>query len=191
MDLEAIRTHLHAAVDAMVDDLALAQAAVLAEPSVESGGPCEPFEYRRPDGVWEEYDPAAAFVANGSAPARDLVVGFTERPAWGALRGRAIVFDATGLPHAPDRWYPLVEFVQVDDGRFAAPLPNPARPRSYLRAGDELPARFRDSTVERLDALIASVRDGRSLRLVLASDERLEMARHGYWVASLRGLVKA
>ena len=190
MDLDTIRARLHAAVDEMVDELALAQAQLSAEPVLESRGPCEPFEYRRPDGVWEEYEPATAFSANGVAPRRDLVVGFTRRQAWGAERGRAIVFDATGLPHAPDRWYPLVEFVEVDDGRFAAPMPNPARPRSYLKAGDEIPSRFAGSTVEPLDALIASVRDGRSLRLVLAGDDRLEMARHGYWVASLRGLVK-
>lgn len=191
MDLEAIRTQLHSAVDAMVDDLALAHACVLAEPAVESRGPCEPFEYRRPDGVWEEYDPAAAFSTNGAALQRHLVVGFTKRAAWRAVRGRAIVFDATGLPHAPDRWYPLAEFVEVDDGRFAAPVPNPARPRSYLKAGDDLPPRFAGETVERLDALIGTVRDGRSLRLVLGADDRLEMARHGYWVASLRGVLAA
>lgn len=191
MDLQAIRTHLHAAVDAVVDELARAQAGALAEPAIESRGPCEPFEYRRPDGVWEAYEPAAAFCVDGATRRTDLVVGFTERLAWGAVRGRAIVFDATGLPHAPDRWYPLAEFVQVDDGRYAAPLPNPARPRSYLKAGDEVPTRFAGASVERLDALIGSVREGRSLRLVLDTGEQLEMARHAVWVASLRGLARA
>ena len=186
MDLETIRERLHHAVDAMVDELALAQAPPPREPEIESRGPCEPFEYRRPDGVREEYAAADAFSATGTAPGREVVVGFTERAAWGALRGRAVVFDATGLPHAPDRWYPLAEFVEVDDGRFAAPVPNPARPRSYLRAGDALPPRLEGATVERLDALIGAVQDGRSLRLVLERDDRAGMVRHACWAAALR-----
>ena len=187
MELDEIRQRLHAAVDAMVDDLALAAAVDVGEPAIEPRGHCEPFEYRRPDGEWEEFEPAAAFTVNGSAAARDVVVAFTERRAWGSPRRRAIVFDATGLRHAPDRWYPWTEFVETDDGRFAAPIPNLARPRSYLKDGEPVPERFASAHVERLDRLIAAVGNGQSLRLVLDEADQVEMVRHGHWVASLRG----
>jgi hypothetical protein len=187
VDVTALRRQLHETVDALLDDFVLAGGQSLPEPAIEERGPCEPFEYRRPDGEWETFDPAAAYAVNGSTARRDVVVGFTRRHAWGAERSRAIVFDTTGLPHAPDRWYPWAEFVETDDGRFAAPIPNPARPRAYLSDGDPLPGRLAAATVARLDSLIAAVGNGRSLRLVLAADEGREMVRHARWSAGLRG----
>jgi hypothetical protein len=187
VDLDLLRRQLHVAVDTALDELVLQASPAPVEPEIDDRGPCEPFEYRRPDGEWETFAPATAFVVNGTAQARDVVVAFTERHAWGADRRRAIVFDASGLPHAPDRWYPWTEFVETDDGRFAAPIPNAARPRSYLKAGDPLPERFAGATVEPLGALIAAVRDGNSLRLVLGENDGREMVRHGHWVAVLRG----
>jgi hypothetical protein len=187
VDLDLLRRQLHDAVDNAFDELVLGSSSAPVEPEIIDAGPCEPFEYRRPDGEWETFAPATAYVVNGTAPPRDVVVALTERRAWGAERRRAIVFDATGLPHAPDRWYPWAEFVETDDGRFAAPIPNPARPRSYLKVGESLPDRFSRATVEPLGTLIPSVRDGNSLRLVLREAERREMVRHAHWVASLRG----
>jgi hypothetical protein len=187
VDITLLRRQLHSALDAVLDELVLAASPHAAEPTIAERGPCEDFEYRRPDGEWETFSPASAYVVNGAASSREVVVGFTRREAWGAERRRAIVFDATGLPHAPDRWYPWAEFVETDAGAFAGPIPNPARPRSYLKEGDPLPARLAAARVERLDALIAAVRDGRSLRVVVPADEPLEMVRHAHWSAGLRG----
>lgn len=173
-------------MDRLLDEALVAAAPRVAEPAIEDRGSCEPFEYRRPDGEWETFDPAFAHVVAGTPP-REVVVGFTRRHAWGAERRRAIVFDATGLPHAPDRWYPWAELAETDDGRFAAPIPNPSRPRAHLKDGDPLPPRIASDTVARLDSLIESVENGPSLRLVLEEDDRVGMVRHAHWAASLRG----
>jgi hypothetical protein len=97
-----------------------------------------------------------------------------------------IIFWQSGSPTS-SIYYPWAEFVETDDGRYAASIPNPDHPRKILTQQDPLPARFRNSQVERLDKLFGQVANGPSLRLVVDPDDEETMIRHGYWVATLRG----
>jgi hypothetical protein len=102
------------------------------------------------------------------------------------MRGRAVVFHAAWKDHPPEKWYPWTEFVQTDDGDYAATIPNPARPRAVLTERDALPKQFVGQRVERADAVFGSIRKGASLRVVVDEDDEGAMIRHGYWVADLR-----
>jgi hypothetical protein len=82
--------------------------------------------------------------------------------------------------------YPWTEFVETDDGRLAAGISDPAHPRALLKHGAPIPDWFGGATVERTDQLFHGIRQGPSLRVVVASDEEFRMVRHGYWVAGLR-----
>jgi hypothetical protein len=97
------------------------------------------------------------------------------------MRERAVVFGETG-----SSLYPWTEFVEADDGRFAAGVSDPAHPRALLKDGDPIPARFQVAAVERTDQLFSGIRQGPSLRLVIAGADEETMVRHGYWVAGLR-----
>jgi hypothetical protein len=82
--------------------------------------------------------------------------------------------------------YPWTEFVETDDGRYAAGVIDPAHPRALLKDGDPIPARFKGAAVERTDRLFSGIRQGPSLRVVVTGAEEETMVRHGYWVAGLR-----
>jgi hypothetical protein len=116
-------------------------------------------------------------------------LAWTTRYAWNADRRRAVVFHRAHSQDRPTKWYPWTEFVETDDGRFAAPIPDPERPRAILKEETSLPARFVDQTVQRVDQLFGSIRQGASLRLVVDETDEAEMVRHGYWVAQLRGRI--
>jgi hypothetical protein len=108
-------------------------------------------------------------------------VAWTVREAWGRERHRAVVFGEAG-----SSLYPWTEFVETDDGRYAAGISDPNHPRALLKQGDPLPDWFSTATVERTDQLFDGIRQGPSLRLVVGADEEVRMVRHGYWVAGLR-----
>ena len=59
--------------------------------------------------------------------------------------------------------FPLTEFFETDEGRFAAPIPDPCRPGSIPSTVDDLPHRFVPLTVERSDQVFASIAEGPSL----------------------------
>jgi hypothetical protein len=119
---------------------------------------------------------------NGTAHVR---VARCRRPAWGRERERAVVFKHQGGPDSRT-YYQWTEFVETDDGRFAAVIPNPQRPRTLLREGGVLPDHLQPAHVARSDQLFGSIRSGASLRYVVDRAHEVSMIEHGYWVAALR-----
>jgi hypothetical protein len=107
------------------------------------------------------------------------------RPAWGRERERAVVFKHQGGPDSRT-YYQWTEFVETDDGRFAAVIPNPEHPRTLLREGGVLPDHVRPAHVARSDRLFGSIRSGASLRYIVDREDEVSMIEHGYWVAVLR-----
>jgi hypothetical protein len=124
-----------------------------------------------------------------SVPRGRVRLACTARKAWRRDRGRAIVLQQVGSDDSRTH-YPLVEFVETDEpGRFASPIPDRDRPRALLTEGTALPERFRDATVERAYEVFRTIDNGPSLRLLVEQDDEVEMVRHSYWVARLRGRI--
>jgi len=197
MDPTTLRERLHVAVDQVVDDL-LAEHSdgdVIpvtpdAEPDAVRADRYEGFTYRWPGGDEEAIGDATVYrLTTPNGAVLRVIVGWTTRHAWNADRGRAVVFYDARDEDDPARWYPWTEFVETDDGRFAATIPDPSRPRAILNETFRLPSRFAGLEVARADELFRSIREGASLRLVVNRSDEAEMIRHGYWVARLRGRV--
>lgn len=190
MQVEMMRAALHEAIDQIIDGFFDAGAAT---PSAPKAGPAGdsievvegedhgPFSYRWPDGNDEKFTKARWYSLADQGREHRVLVAWTVREAWGRMRKRAVVFGESG-----SSLYPWTEFVETDDGRYAAGISDPAHPRALLKHGAAIPGRFSAATVERTDQLFRRIRQGPSLRLVVGSDENLEMVRHGYWVAGLR-----
>src|SRR5436190_17626061 len=174
MKIEAMRTDLHDAVDRIIDQYLAAAAGQAPTDQVPVPTADRPIIRRVKDvapwhytwwasGGEEEYQPAWEYEVITPGRTYRVVLGRTVRPAWGRDdRKRMIIFWQSGSP-ASDIYYPWTEFVETDDGRYAAPIPNPDHPRRILTHEDPLPARFRDSQVERLDKLFDQVAKGPSL----------------------------
>jgi hypothetical protein len=148
-----------------------------------------PFQYAWPVFGTEEFDRAAVFSITTQSGPIGAVLAWTRRDAWGKNRARSVVFRHNGDDDTPGRWYPWTEFVETDDGRYAATIPNPDKPRSTLAEGDPLPERYSTQTVARSDELFDSISRGPSLRVVVDADDAVEMVGHGYWVAQQRGRI--
>ncbi len=190
MDVEALRAELHRTVDEIIDrhlgNTLSGDGRSMESVSVTASGNASEWNYRWPDGKKEDFHRAQWYQVTGDRGQRRVVVAWAKRTAWGKTdRVRAIVFLQQGAPDSKT-YYPLTEFVETDDNRFAAIIPRPSRPRAQLRDEDQLPERFRNAVVERADALFESIANGSSMRLVLKENDEKEMVRHGYWVASLR-----
>jgi len=56
--------------------------------------------------------------------------------------------------------YPWTEFVETDDERYAAQMPNPGRPRAILADRAALPDHLATDVVERADRLFSGMKDG-------------------------------
>lgn len=191
-----LRERLHEAVDRVVDES-------FPSTSAPSAATAAGFEVVREEEVnegWTFYWPRKAGVEDpenyyrhvwfrvsaGGPPHRIRLAWTNERDAWGRVRDRAIVFLKIGSPESRTH-YALTEFVESDvDGLYAAPIPDPRRPRSMLDDPERLPDRFRSADVRRTDELFESVSNGPSLRLVLPKDAEDEMVVHGCWVGELR-----
>ena len=198
LDVDAMRADLHAALDQIIDQyLAAAHseqegpdhlpAPTAERPVITKGADIGPWTY-----TWwgtgseeEEYQPAREYQVITPSRTHRVVLGWTERPAWGRDRKRAVVFWQSGPP-ASRIFYPWSEFVETDTGRYAAPIPNPDQPRKILTHQEPLPPRFRGAEVERSDQLFDRIANGPSLRLVVDGTDEESMIRHGYWVAGLR-----
>ncbi|MFF3130148.1 hypothetical protein [Streptomyces mirabilis] len=192
MDLEAMRAELHKAVDRIVDahaghgDGARRHAPAIDPVSVAAQGETGEWTYRWPGSGVESFHRTRWYEALGEQGKQRVRVAWARRAAWGRDdRLRAIVFHQQGGVDSTT-YYPWTEFVETDDGRYAAIIPKPGRPRAQLRDGDSLPDRFGDRVVERSDALFDSITEGSSLRFVVGEADEAEMVRHGYWVATLR-----
>lgn len=190
MQVEMMRAALHEAIDKIIDENLDAGAATpsttKADPTgdgieIVEGEDHGPFPYRWPDGNDEPFSESRWYSLVDQGREHRVLVAWTEREAWGRMRKRAVAFGDSG-----SSLYPWTEFVETDDGRYAAGISDPAHPRALLKHGAAIPDRFSTATVERTDQLFNGIRHGPSLRLVVGPDEELEMVRHGYWVASLR-----
>lgn len=193
MELEAMRTALHDAVDKIIDGYrtadgateSTAQAPPTTETPVVTRGDAVPdWSFTWPSDYGTETFPETR-LWDVSTPHRSYRVHLArgKRPAWGKNdRKRVIVFGQVG----PDSFYPWTEFVETDTGHFAAPIPNPEHPRRILTPSDPLPGRYRGAHVEQAAQLFDQIRNGPSLRLVVFSSDEEDMVRHGYWVARLR-----
>ncbi len=194
MDLDALRNRLHEVVDDLLDEFTAAEARGH-EPAdtpedVEPIGGIEPFDYRWPANYGSEhFDSGAEYKLAALENGASVIVAWTTRNAWNKDRRRAVVFYRARRGDEPNRWYPWTEFVETDTATFAAPIPDPQRPRAIARDANTLPSRFVGKTILRADAVFGSIREGGSLRLVVEKSEEAEMVRHGYWVATLRGRV--
>ena len=188
--LESLRRRVHEAVDSAIDELAGtygtspdASGGDGDDLAIEAGEEFGRWTYRWPDKQEEE------FVSGRWYRAGDLHLrlAWTTRRAWGRERGRAIVFQQLGGRDSTT-YYPLAEFVESDaPGTFAAPIPDPGRPRALLSAGAQLPVRFASLRVVRADEAFGSIDNGPSLRLLVAEDDEIQMVVHACWVGQTRG----
>ncbi|MFE5586271.1 hypothetical protein [Kitasatospora sp. NPDC056531] len=186
MDLEALRAELHRAVDAIIDrHLNGESGGDGPQESVSAVGQPYPngWEYQWPGGKTEDFHQAQDYDVDGDSGRHRVVVAWASRQAWGRKRLRAIVFLAL---KKEGRYYPLTEFVETDDERFAATIPRPGNARAQLRIDDPMPERLRGHVVERADVLFTTIANSSAVRLVLEKDDEEEMVRHAYWVASER-----
>jgi hypothetical protein len=190
MQVEQIRAALHEAIDRVLDGSLEAEAATPSKPDaaptgdsidIRKAGEQPPFPHTWPDGNDEEFSNARSYTVVDQGREHRAVVGWTDREAWGRMRRRAVVFGVSGRSR-----YPWTEFVETDDGRYAAEIPDPDHPRAVLKEGAPVPDWFATAAIERTDQLFRGTRKGPSLRLVLGPDDEVRMVRHGYWVAGLR-----
>jgi hypothetical protein len=187
-DIEALRREVHRAIEEVFarhrPDANDGEIDVRAAGEASAG-----WTYRWPDGRTETHERSEWFQASGPSGSVRVLLAHTHRRAWGEDRERFGVFAQLGRDTSRT-FYPWVGFVATDDGSFAAPIPDPTRPRSTLKDGDPLPARFDGARVERTDALYASAGESPSLRFVVPATDTTAMIRHGYWVAELRHRVR-
>jgi hypothetical protein len=198
MDARLLRATLHSAIDRIIDEYVASENSPQQPPS-ETPVPTmdAPLVIRGEDmGEWSYRWPAVEGTEKFYASRQYEVVtphkthrvrlARSERPAWGREdRKRVIVFGQVG-PSSSTTFYPWTEFVETDTGQYAAPIPDPDRPRKILASSDTLPDRFRRSQVERTDRLFDQIANGPSLRLVVDGINEASMIQHGYWVARLR-----
>jgi hypothetical protein len=187
-DIETLRREVHRAIEDVFARHRPAAADGEVDVRVASEGPAD-WRYRWPDGRIETHDRSDWFQVSGSSGQVRVLLAHTTRRAWGQDRERFGVFAQVGR-ETSRTFYPWIGFVATDDGSFAAPIPDPTRPRSTLKDGDPLPLSFDRARVERTDALYASAGDSPSLRLVVPPGDTTAMIRHGYWVAELRHRVR-
>ena len=116
-----------------------------------------------PSGNEEKFTNSRWYTVVDQGREHRVLVALTDREAWGRTRKRAVAFRESG-----SSFYPWTEFVETDDGRYAAGISDPDHPRALLKEGAAIPDRFRTARIERTDQLFKAVRRGPSLRLVLA-----------------------
>jgi hypothetical protein len=189
MDLTALREELHRVIDAALDaHMGARDGSTNGQAlDVEVEDAVEPWTYRWPNGYVERYDTTTRYRVTGDFGEADVLVAHTTREAWGRDRERIVVFGKAGGTSGAH--YPWTEFVETDDGDYAAKLSDPDDPRKSLRQGDRLPPRLASANVRRNDEIFRSIRDGAALRLVVAPNDTEAMIGHGYWIASLRGRI--
>lgn len=192
MQVEAMRAALHEAIDQIIDgylDVGTVEPSAQPDPKADgirvvAGEDHGAFTYRWPSGGDEEFTHSRWYVVADRGREYRALVAWTKREAWGRMRERAVVFGEAG-----SSLYPWTEFVETDDGRYAAGVSDPAHPRALLKDGVAIPGRFDQDTIERTDQLFHGIRQGPSLRLVVGPDDEVAMVRHGYWVAGLRNRI--
>jgi hypothetical protein len=186
MNLALLREHLIQAVEDVLRDF---EGTEPAEPSLRPihhlevrVEPAEQFSFRWPE-VIVEYQTVTRVHINDGSSEYPFVIGWEPRPAYGKEdRGRWVVFSEY---YGASSLYPVIEFTETDEGHYSAVIPREGAGKR-LKDGDELPAWFDSAVVERTDVLFDSVRNGPSLRVVVAADDFVAMALHGYWSGAVR-----
>jgi hypothetical protein len=155
--------------------------------TVGSPQPAEGFDFKWPEEV-VHYEPAYRASLNDGAGQYAFLVGWQTRPAFGKEdRGRWIVFHQWGGSEGAP--YPVAEFTETDDGRFAAIMLAPGQGRKRLYPDDELPRWFERVEIARTDELYGTVSNGPSLRVVVADKDFETMIVHGYWMGRVRAIL--
>jgi hypothetical protein len=185
MDVTAFRNDLHKLVDDLIDKHLNGAAERSGDPKITRLSSRRTWSFRWPNGT-ERYNPATSYQVEGDFGQTEVLVGRTTREAWGRERGRVVVF---GKPHGGSSYYPLIEFVETDEGNYAAKLTDPKNPRKSLRDKSKVPPRLAHAEVRRNDELFSSVRSGPALRLVVPADDDQAMIQYAYLVASQRSLI--
>ncbi len=187
---DALRVELHTALDRVFNQW-LAEQAPKEDESPEvtpTGGLEKPFAHRWPDGKSESFSSGSVFTVTVGAEKLTILVARADetRLTWGTERRRAVSFWLPRGGSSSER-YPLVEWVESDDGRMTAGVPDPARPRAQLKDGDDLPTWLESWPFARCDELFANVASGPSLRIALESEEFREMTAFAVRVGLIRG----
>ena len=183
MDYTALRTELHSAIDFVLNRYFAAK-----NLSITPGEILESYVYNWPKET-EVFDSARWYEISSESDRMRMLVARktqTDRPVWGKHRGHIAVFIQSESTRTP---YPCAEFIETDDGNYAAIIPNPDNPRAALKDGEPLPDRFNSARVLRNDQVFQSIQTGPVLRLVVDSTDETTMVEHGYWVAHLRGRI--
>ncbi len=175
------------AVDEVIDQLSSGEGGENTVSVLAQGEPLSSWSYRWMGGNREQYDHAQWFGVSGPSGDARVILGRCVRTVRSKPMKRYVVFAQVGGEDS-ETFYPWTEFVETDAGSYAAIIPNPARPRSALKDGEQLPARFASANVQRTDELYDAVSNGPSLRFVVPVPEEATgaMIRHGYWVAETR-----
>jgi hypothetical protein len=181
--LHTLTQELHSKIDAAFDVPATLDVASAGPRSIKPGRTEGKWSYVWPAGSAEHFESAHWYDVQTPSGSRELKLGWTNREAWGRDRRRAIVFVQSGRS-----LYPLTEFVETDTGAYAAPIPDPARPRAILTDLERLPAHLsrRSERVHRTDEAFDSVRNAPSLRYEVDGDEQMAMIEHACWVGTVR-----
>jgi hypothetical protein len=190
--LEELRARIHTMVDQEFDAWGREQQPQRedAEITLVAGTPLDrPLSHKWPDGIVETFSLGRHFSGTVAGERIFLLVVRADRPrlTWGRERRRAVTFLLRSEWSA-DR-YPLSEWVETDSGEMSTGIPNPARPRSLLKQGDNAPAWLDGWTVRRADHIFESMADGPSLRVVVGIDDDEGMAVFGVRVGLLRGRI--
>lgn len=191
---EDLRVELYRAVDYALDRIFGAPAAEpatrteLDELRILSLGPlAEPYSFPWPTEV-ETYPDAERFDLKSPRGPFEVLIARGKRDAWHRPdRGRVVVFVRPAGSVA--REYPWLEFCEDDRGTYCADLRNPSKPRSLLIDGDDVPTELSGVKIERLDAMFDGVKDGPTLRMVVAADDSAQMIRLAYWTARTMGRI--
>jgi hypothetical protein len=189
VDVSLLREELHTAIDSILDKYSAQPPTPsdLGDLRIEAVASNGAWTYRWPKAT-ERFRSRARYRVTGDFGEAEVLVARTKREAWGRKRGRVVVFAKVG-PSSSTTYYPWTEFVETDDGDYAAVIPDSKSPRQILRDGDPRPPRLASATVVRADTVFRSIRSGPSLRVVVSEEDDEAMISHGYWVASLRGRI--
>jgi hypothetical protein len=190
-ELAELKAALHEAVDRCLDEFLAdtanpeTSARDRQEIVVVPGSSAGEWTYPSPKGDEQQFFATRWYEADGTRGRQRVLVAWIRKFSWNSDRKRAIVFNQVGGINSTT-FYPWAEFVETDDGRYAAPIPDVDRPRAIATDPALLPQHLKKSVVARADVLFGSVNDGPSLRLVVDEGEEVAMVQHGYWVATLR-----
>jgi hypothetical protein len=181
-EVQQLRHRIHRAVDDAFDEIVAArERSEVGE--VRFGPPEQEWDFLWPDGNRERFDVVKPFAIQIEGRQVEGRIAHTQREAWGRRdRGRWVVFGRSGSTD-----YPWLEWVETDDGRVAAPVPDPVSPRKVATDPDLVPEFAQGLPLARADELFERIRRGPSLRFALPDDAFDRMVIVAANVAVLRG----